>query len=333
MGELFIKGQKTPSITNPWREAQIILENWHFFEPRVLFFICLVFCWFRGGFFFAFPRVAAAAPTASETCSNHTCGAVFRACVRRCLPLPLLFLAFAPHGPQTLKYPGACSSTPTFRTRWAATCHSESTPRRGRVAVFPRGCGTVTTGLLLRFGRGGFERFALGGLACGADLLVPFRGSHRHEFATSSCELLRASGRDSRPASARSRRGQGRGTGEQASTRPSGGTSDCGPERASASQCEVARDSARKQARATARQREKTRSSASQREQTRASASQRKRKPARGAWGGAYRANARRKGANQLHIFNFFLKGGLSRNSPKYRIWGDPLLRDKKRPI
>ena len=50
MGELFIKGQKTPSITNPSREAQIILENWHFFEPRVLFFICLVFCWFRGVF-------------------------------------------------------------------------------------------------------------------------------------------------------------------------------------------------------------------------------------------------------------------------------------------
>ena len=154
-------------------------------------------------------------------------------------------------------------------------------------------------------------------------------GSHRHEFATSSCELLRASGRDSRPASARSRRGGD----EQAITRPSGGTSDCGPERASASQCEVARDSARKQARATARQREKTRSSASQREQTRASASQRKRKPARGAWGGAYRANARRKGANQLHIFNFFLKGGLSRNFPKYRIWGNSLLRDKKRPL
>jgi len=155
-------------------------------------------------------------------------------------------------------------------------------------------------------------------------------GSHRHEFATSSCELLRASGRDSRPASARSRR---EGGDEQAITRPSGGTSDCGPERASASQCEVARDSARKQARATARQREKTRSSASQREQTRASASQRKRKPARGVWGGAYRANARRKGANQLHIFNFFLKGGLSRNFPKYRIWGNSLLRDKKRPL
>jgi len=155
-------------------------------------------------------------------------------------------------------------------------------------------------------------------------------GSHRHEFATSSCELLRARGRDSRPVSARSRGG---GAGEQAITRPSGGTSDCGPERASASQCELARGSARKQAGVNARQRENTRSSASQREQTRASASQRKRKPARGAWGGACRANARRKGANQLHIFNFFLKGGLSRNFPKYRRWGNSLLRDKKRPI
>ena len=248
---------------------------------------------------------------------------MFRACVRRCLPLPLLFLAFAPHGPQT--YPGACSSTPTFRTRWAATCHSESTPRRGRVAVFQRGGGAVTTGLLLRFGRDGFERFAVGGLACGADLLVPFRSSHRHEFATSSCELLRASGRDSRPASARSRRGQGRGTGEQASTRPSGGTSDCGSERASASQGDLARDSAREQARVNARQREKTRSSASQREQTRASASQRKRKPVRGARGGSYRPNARRKGANQLHIFNFFLKGVLSRNSPLSTGYGGTL--------
>ena len=192
------------------------------------------------------------------------------------------FPCFCPHGPQTLKYPGACSSTPTFRTRWAATCHSESTPRRGRVAVFPRGGGTVTTGLLLRFGRGGFERFALGGLACGADLLVPFRAA-----IVTSLPLPRAScyGR-------------------------AGAIHD-----------------------PTARQREKTRSSASQREQTRASASQRKRKPARGVWGGAYRANARRKGANQLHIFNFFLKGGLSRNFPKYRIWGNSLLRDKKRPL
>jgi hypothetical protein len=240
------------------------------------------------------------------------------------------FPCFCPHGPQTLKYPGACSSTPTFRTRWAATCHSESTPRRGRVAVFPRGCGTVTTGLLLRFGRGGFERFALGGLACGADLLVPFRAA-----IVTSLPLPRAScyGRAGAIHDPPALAAEGGGGGVQAITRPSGGTSDCGPERASASQCEVARDRARKQARATARQREKTRSSASQREQTRASASQRKRKPARGVWGGAYRANARRKGANQLHIFNFFLKGGLSRNFPKYRIWGNPLLRDKKRAL
>ena len=318
MGELFIKGQKTPSITNPWREAQIIVENWHFSESRDLVFICLVFCWFLGCFFSAFLRVVAAAPTASETCSNHTCGAVFRACVRRCLPLPLLFLAFAPHGPQTLKYPGACSSTPTFRTRWAATCHSESTPRRGRVAVFQRGGGAVTTGLLLRFGRDGFERFAVGGLACGADLLVPFRAAIVTSLPLPRVSCYGRAGAIHDPPAL-----------EQAITRPSGGTSDCGPERASASQCEVARDSARKQARVTARQREKTRSSASQREQTRASASQRKRKPARGAWGGAYRANARRKGDNDPHILNFFLKGGLSQNFPKYKIWGNSLFTRK----
>ena len=238
------------------------------------------------------------------------------------------FPCFCPHGPQTLKYPGACSSTPTFRTRWAATCRSESTPRRGRVAVFPRGCGTVPTGLLLRFARDGFERFALGGLARGADLLVPFRAAIVTSLPLPRASCYGRAGAIHDPSAPAAEGGDG-----QAITRPSGGTSDCGPERASASQCEVARDSARKQARATARQREKTRSSASQREQTRASASQRKRKPARGVWGGAYRANARRKGANQLHIFNFFLKGGLSRNFPKYRIWGNSLLRDKKRPL
>jgi len=179
--------------------------------------------------------------------------------------------------------------------------------------------------------RDGFGRFALGGLARGADLLVPFRAA-----IVTSLPLHRASccGRAGAihdpPAVAVE---CGGGTGEQAIARPSGVASDCGPARASASQCKLARASAGKQARANASQRETARSSASQREQTRASASQRKRKPARGVWGGAYRANARRKGANQLHIFNFFLKGGLSRNFPKYRIWGNSLLRDKKRPL
>ena len=187
----------------------------------------------------------------------------------------------------------------------------------------------MTTCLLLRFGRDGFERFAVGGLACGADLLVPFRAA-----IVTSLPLPRVScyGRAGAIHDQSALAAEG-GAGEQAITRPRGGTSDCGPERASASQCELARGSARKQAGVNARQRENTRSSASQREQTRASASQRKRKPARGAWGGAYRATARRKGANQLHIFNFFLKGGLSRNFPKYRRWGNSLLGDKKRPL
>ena len=127
--------------------------------------------------------------------------------------------------------------------------------------------------------------------------------------------------------------GGGRGTGEQAIARPSGAASDCGPARASASQCKLARASAGKQARANASQRETARSSASQREQTRARGSHRKRELARGAWGGAYRANARRKGANDPHILNFFLKGGLSQNFPSTRYGGNPLFTRKKRPI
>ena len=267
MGGLFIKGQKTPSITNPSREAQIILENWHFFEPRVLFFICLVFCWFRGGFFFAFPRVAAAAPTASATCSNHTCGAVFRACVRRCLPLPLLFLAFAPHGPQTLKYPGACSSTPTFRTRWAATCHSESTPRRGRVAVFQRGGGAVTTGLLLRFGRDGFERFAVGGLACGADLLVPFRAAIVTSLPLPRVSCYGRAGAIHDPPALAAEGGGGR-----LRVR----TSQREPGRLGARQREEASAGHREAARENAKQREPARANASQREPAQAKASARR---------------------------------------------------------
>ena len=190
------------------------------------------------------------------------------------------FPCFCPHGPQTLKYPGACSSTPTFRTRWAATCHSESTPRRGRVAVFPRGCGTVTTGLLLRFGRGGFERFALGGLACGADLLVPFRAA-----IVTSLPLPRAScyGRAGAihdpPALAAEGGGGGRAShyaAERRYERLRARTSQREPVRGGARQREEASAGHREAARENAKQREPARANASQREPAQAKASARR---------------------------------------------------------
>jgi len=186
----------------------------------------------------------------------------------------------------------------------------------------------VATVVLLRFGSDGFERFAASRPAFDAELLAQLRA-----VIVASLPLPRVScyGRagaiDDPPAVAVEWGGGG--TGEQAIARSSGAASDCGPARASASQCKLARASAGKQARANASQRETARSSASQREQTRARGSHRKRELARGAWGGAYRANARRKGANDPHILNFFLKGGLSQNFPKYKIWGNSLFTRK----
>ena len=277
MGELFIKGQKTPYIRNPSREAQIILENWHFFEPRVLFFICLVFLLVSGWFLFCFSARGGGRPHGERNMlESYVWGGVSRMCSAM-VAFAVAFPCFCPHGPQTLKYPGACSSTPTFRTRWAATCHSESTPRRGRVAVFPRGGGTVTTCLLLRFGRDGFERFAVGGLACGADLLVPFRAA-----IVTSLPLPRAScygragaihdppalaaegGRDGGQASKPVR--------DRAEVRAIAGQNE--PARARATWRETARGSKRGSTRGSARKREAARASASKREPARASASE-----------------------------------------------------------
>lgn len=185
----------------------------------------------------------------------------------------------------------------------------------------------MTTVVLLRFGSDGFERFAASRPAFDADLLAQLRAAIAASLPLPRVSCYgRAGAIDDPPAVAVE---CGGGTGEQAIARPSGAASDCGPARASASQCKLARASAGKQARANASQRETARSSASQREQTRARGSHRKRELARGAWGGAYRANARRKGANDPHILNFFLKGGLSQNFPKYKIWGNSLFTRK----
>jgi hypothetical protein len=214
------------------------------------------------------------------------------------------FPCFCPHGPQTLKYPGACSSTPTFRTRWAATCRSESTPRRGRVAVFPRGRGTVTTGLLLRFGRGGFERFALGGLVCGADLLVPFRAAIVTSLPLPRASCCGRAGAIHDPPALAAEWGRGGGTSKplrgRAEVRAIAGQNE--PARASARWRETARGSKRGPPRGSARKREAARASASKREPARASASESQRE----ACGEGHTERTRAERAPTNYIFLTF---------------------------
>ena len=187
----------------------------------------------------------------------------------------------------------------------------------------------MATVVLLRFGSDGFERFAASRPAFDADLLAQLRAAIAASLPLPRVSCYGRAGAIDDPPAVAVEWGGGGGTDEQAIARSSRVASDCGPARASASQCKLARASAGKQARANASQRETARSSASQREQTRARGSHRKRELARGAWGGAYRANGRRKGANDPHILNFFLKGGLSQNLPKYKIWGNSLFTRK----
>ena len=213
------------------------------------------------------------------------------------------FPCFCPHGPQTLKYPGACSSTPTFRTRWAATCHSESTPRRGRVAVFPRGGGTVTTGLLLRFGRDGFERFAVGGLACGADLLVPFRAAIVTSLPLPRASCYGRAGAIHDPPALAAEGGKDGGQAskpvrDRAEVRAIAGQNE--PARARATSRETARGSKRGSTRGSARKREAARASASKREPARASASEIQREP-RGE-GHTERTRAERAPTNYIFL-------------------------------
>ena len=129
--------EKTSYRRTPSREAQIILKNWHFFELRVLFLIRLAFLLVSGWLRLCFSACGGGrADGERNMLESYVWGGVLRVC-SAIFALVVVFPYFCPHGPQTLKYPGACSSTPAFRTRRAAICHSESMQRRGRVAMLP----------------------------------------------------------------------------------------------------------------------------------------------------------------------------------------------------
>ncbi len=158
----------------------------------------------------------------------------------------------------------------------------------------------MTTCLLLRFGRDGFERFAVGGLACGADLLVPFRAA-----IVTSLPLPRVScyGRAGaiHDQSALAAEGGERGSKPlrgRAGVRAIAGQNE--PARASASWREAARGSKRGSTRGSARTREAARASASKREPARASASESQRE-ARGE-GHTERPRAERAPTNYIFL-------------------------------
>ena len=158
----------------------------------------------------------------------------------------------------------------------------------------------MTTVVLLRFGGDGFERFAASRPAFDAELLAQLRA-----VIVASLPLPRVScyGRagaiDDPPAVAVEWGGRGDRRASHCAVERS-----CERLRASAGQREPVQACAGQRGEASAGQREPARSSAKQREL------------ARGAWGEAYRANARRKGDNDPHILNFFLKGGAIANFP-----------------
>ena len=165
----------------------------------------------------------------------------------------------------------------------------------------------MTTCLLLRFGRDGFERFAVGGLACGADLLVPFRAA-----IVTSLPLPRVScyGRAGAIHDQSALAAEGGGSGgashyaaERGYERLRARTSQREPVRVGARQREEASGGQREAAREHAKQREPARANASQGEPSQARASARR-------VGRGIPSERAQKGRQRPTYFELFLKRG-----------------------